>query len=84
MRYGFDSSGITESVEACDEWVWNCEPEVTGRRLSDVGNSGSKRTTRHAPGTLPRVHQRRHGMRVMRLSMDVTKIRQPQGVQVET
>jgi hypothetical protein len=84
VRYGFDSSGITESVEGCEEWVWNCEPEVTGRRLSDVGNGEGERTTRHAPGPMPRVHQRSHRMRVMRLSMNVTNIRQSQGVQVET
>jgi hypothetical protein len=83
VRYGFDSSGITESVEGCEEWAWNCELEETGR-LSDVGNGWGERTTGHAPGPMPRVHQRSHGMRVMRLSMDVTKIRQLQGVQVET
>ena len=58
MRYGFESSEI--SVEVCEEGAWNCEPEVTGRRLHDVDNGGSERTTRHAPGPMPRVHQRSH------------------------
>jgi hypothetical protein len=74
VRYGFDSSGITESVEGFEEGAWNWEPEVTGRRLSDVGNGASERTTRHAPGSMPRVHQRSHRMRVVRLSMNVTSI----------
>lgn len=84
MRYGFDSSGITESVEVCEEGAWNCELEVTGRRLCSVGNGGSERTRRHAPGPMPRVHQRSHRMRVVMLSMNVTDIRQPQGALVET
>ena len=37
MRYGFDNSDITVSDEGFDEGAWNWEPEVTGRRLSDVG-----------------------------------------------
>ena len=77
MRYGFDSSGITESVEVCEEGVWNCEPEETGK-LCSVGNGGSKRTRRHAPGPMPRVHQRSHRMRVVMRSRDITNIRQPQ------
>jgi len=74
VRYGLDSSGITESVEGCDEGAWNWELEVTGRRLSDVGNVVSEQTTGHAPGSVPRVHQRSHRMGVVRLSMNVTSV----------
>ncbi len=66
---GHEAGSLTRQKEDCPTWV----------------NGMNKRTTRHAPGPVPRVHQRRHRMRVVvRLSMNVTGARQSRMLQGET
>jgi hypothetical protein len=43
VRYEFDSSGIIDMLEWFEEGGWNCELELTGRRLFHVVSDGVNR-----------------------------------------